>query len=662
MYFQIEKLILWARKINYTYKIIEFSKEKINVITGASRTGKSAIIPIIDYCLGEHECRIPVNTIRNACSWFGVIINIGSKKLLLARREPESQKTTDDMMILEGEEISLPDCPRKNTTRKNVCRYLDETAKITFLKLVEDTNNQFNERPSFRDMMAFCYQPQNIVANANTMFYKADTMDHRSKLINIFPYILGAVTPEVLSKRQEISDLQRQLKRKEKELDKLLQVASKWKIEIGGWINAAKEYGLLEKEVSTEGLGYQQQVDLLKRLSQKKYDDSEVISENIEEASQEIVSLRNKENELSLELSKYKSRYIEMTQFVNSIEEYRKTLSIQIERLNVSKWMKELTEKNQICPFCGSQHNVSNQMENLIENLEELEKEADGVSQIPAAFEREYKVVEEEIENLAEEITAVQKRIKILNNVKDGAYGYKYTLESVSRFLGKMQYAEETYRSIGQDGELQSSIVNIKNRLAILEEEVNEAKIAKKIRAALKNIELKVMKLLPHLDIERPEDIVEIDYKNLTLSITGLSGRRDYLWEIGSGSNWLAYHIAVSLAFQVFFSEQNSSPVPQFLIYDQPSQVYFPKKLAGKQMEEEDPELNDEDIIAVQKIFNTMSIALNSTKTKMQIIVLEHADESAWEGIDNVHLVAEWRGENNKLVPEEWIERTDNLT
>ena len=118
MYFQIEKLILWARKINYTYKIIEFSKEKINVITGASRTGKSAIIPIIDYCLGEHECRIPVNTIRNACSWFGVIINIGSKKLLLARREPESQKTTDDMMILEGEEISLPGLPTQKYYKK----------------------------------------------------------------------------------------------------------------------------------------------------------------------------------------------------------------------------------------------------------------------------------------------------------------------------------------------------------------------------------------------------------------------------------------------------------------------------------------------------------------------------------------------------------------
>lgn len=58
--------------------------------------------------------------------------------------------------------------------------------------------------------MAFCFQPQNIVANANTLFYKADTTDHRTKLINIFPYILGAVTPEILAKRQEINNLSKE--------------------------------------------------------------------------------------------------------------------------------------------------------------------------------------------------------------------------------------------------------------------------------------------------------------------------------------------------------------------------------------------------------------------------------------------------------------------
>jgi hypothetical protein len=165
------------------------------------------------------------------------------------------------------------------------------------------------------------------------------------------------------------------------------------------------------------------------------------------------------------------------------------------------------------------------------------------------------------------------------------------------------------------------------------------------------------MKLLPLLDIERPEDIVKVDYKNLTISVMGKTGREDYLWEIGSGSNWLAYHISVSLAFQMFFAEQNFSPVPQFIVYDQPSQVYFPKKLSRKEEEkEEDPKLDDEDVFAVRKIFATMSDALKKTNPHMQIIVLEHASESAWEGVKNMNLVEEWRGEDNKLIPKDWIE------
>ena len=37
-------------------------------------------------------------------------------------------------------------------------------------------------------------------------------------------------------------------------------------------------------------------------------------------------------------------------------------------------------------------------------------------------------------------------------------------------------------------------------------------------------------------------------------------------------------------------------------------------------------------------------------------IVLEHASESAWNGIKNINLVEEWRGENNKLIPREWLD------
>ena len=345
-----------------------------------------------------------------------------------------------------------------------------------------------------------------------------------------------------------------------------------------------------------------------------------------------------------------------MTQFMESIDEYRKTLAIQIDRLSVSKWLSELTSQNEICPFCGSKHNVADQMNDLIVNLESLEHESEEIAEIPVAFEREYSLVQGKISELTEKISSIQKCIKIQNNKKDETYNQKYTLENVSRFLGKVQYAEETYRAIGYDGELQNQVSNLKDRIAILQQEINESSIQRRFKAAKKSIELKIMKLLPLLDTERPEDNVEIDYKNLTITITGKSGRQDYLWEIGSGSNWLSYHISVSLAFQMFFADQEHSPVPQFIVYDQPSQVYFPSKLAQREEDkEEDPVLADEDILAVRKIFEAMSDALEKTEHQMQIIVLEHASEAAWEGIDNVNLVVEWRGENNKLIPLEWL-------
>lgn len=38
----------------------------------------------------------------------------------------------------------------------------------------------------------------------------------------------------------------------------------------------------------------------------------------------------------------------------------------------------------------------------------------------------------------------------------------------------------------------------------------------------------------------------------LTVKVAGRD-REDFLWEIGSGSNWLTYHLAVLIALQQFF-------------------------------------------------------------------------------------------------------------
>jgi hypothetical protein len=197
MYLQIREIVLWPRNPNFEPRRLQFQLGKVNIISGASRTGKSAVIPIIDYCLGAGTCSIPVKTIRKYCEWFGVVVATAQGDKLLARREPGAQRSTDDMYLLEAERIlDIPRRIAKNTNADAVKRLLDELAglsKLDFSGGEESTG--FDGRPSFRDLAAFTFQPQNVVANPDVLFFKANTYEHREKLRKIFPYVLGAVTP-----------------------------------------------------------------------------------------------------------------------------------------------------------------------------------------------------------------------------------------------------------------------------------------------------------------------------------------------------------------------------------------------------------------------------------------------------------------------------------
>lgn len=455
MQFQIEKLILWPKNQKYSYKDIELNTNSVNVITGDSRTGKSAIIPIIDYCLASGECYIPTQTIRNACSWFGVVIKLEKNKVLLARREPGAQKSTSDMLFIQGEEIEIPEIPEKNTNCQAVKRFLDEYARLSFLE-TEDT--YYGSRPAFRDLMSFCFQPQNVVANANILFYKTDKTEHRNKLINIFPYVLGAITPEALSARQELMDLQRKLKKKESDYEKLCELTIRWENEIKAWISVAIELGLLEE--TSRNMKFEAQLVLLQELVKNNTEEKVIKSNGIIKSSEEMVMLREKENELAMELTKYKNRHIEMSQLMKSVSEYRDALSIQVERLNIAEWLDEKARKEHICPVCQQKCSDDSQRNIYLSRLEDNRKKKKQMEEIPAAFEREYDMVKGQIQRLTDELVAVQKRIRIEENKlkplreNDEANHSRYTLDGISRFLGKIEYASETIASLESDGEL----------------------------------------------------------------------------------------------------------------------------------------------------------------------------------------------------------------
>src|ERR1700686_801428 len=115
MRFEILRLLLWPKDSAKDIRIVHFKPGQLNVISGVSRTGKSAIIPIIDYCLGSDRCTIPTGIIRQKTAWFGVLIRTTEGEKLFARREPETQQATDDMHVAEAvDQIAVPSIIHKN--------------------------------------------------------------------------------------------------------------------------------------------------------------------------------------------------------------------------------------------------------------------------------------------------------------------------------------------------------------------------------------------------------------------------------------------------------------------------------------------------------------------------------------------------------------------
>lgn len=656
MKFSIDSIILWPKRDEFSYRRLPFADGKINIITGASRTGKSAIIPIIDYCLCSHKCQIPVDVIRNACEWFGVLFNLEDGQLLLCRREPGTQVSTGEMYMTQNDIIDIPQHIEANITADAVKNILNEMFSMSFLDIDPEGGN-FSARPSYRDFMAFLFQPQNIITNADVLFYKTDATEHRQRLINIFPYILGAVTPDVLAARQELDRLKKKRDRLQRDINTIKDVSEMWKQEVFGWLSHAKELGLT-RYTPSENSTFEEQIDQLGLIVNKSDNDTSIQDAQIQGFSAELAELRNEEQQISSRLFALQRRQNEMSMLKNSMSQYDHALQIQLQRLEISSWLRSMVDPDKMPPLGQSgDDSPAEVLDKLCNAIEAIEQSSGNMKTIPAAFERELASVETEISLEAEKLKAIQRRIQEEDNLYVKSSNQKYTRSAVSRFLGRLEASIETYRRLGKDEQLEFQLSQINTRIEELSNKVNENELRKKQEAALRFISQKIGDIIPYLDTEHPDDPVDFIIKDLTVRIRNKTGREDYLWEIGSASNWLAYHVATVLSFQCFFQNRATVSVPNFVIFDQPSQVYFPQ-FGLRQDVEENNRLNivsDEDKLAVRKVFEAMSKSLRDMGSKIQIIVMEHADEDVWGEVEGVHLVERWRNANQKLVPTEWI-------
>lgn len=668
MKLDVLEVILWS-KGPHPPRRVPFKAGKVNVITGDSKTGKSAIVPIIDYCLAANHCAIPTRTIRDACAWFGLVIDTADGLKLLARREPGGQQSTDVMFVLEGDalkvdedgKVIVPDrIDTPNATADQVKSLLNRLAGISNLDLQPDSKAIEARRPSIRDFMAFVFQPQNVVANPDVFFFKADTTEHREKLKAVFPYVLGAIDAQTLLDRARLDRLSRELARKERELANIQTVSARWQGEARSWLDHARELGLVPK-TQADPADWPALVDLLRQLTARSFSDARPDAASIDAALKQKLALIDEERKIASEVFELRQRYNELKALSETSAAHAGALRIQKDRLALSTWLKELAGGDTINPLVDPRLSPSQELDALCNALARIEDEAARRPAATDVLDKEMTRVSGILSARAEELQGVRVRLQAQTGAPSEEMT-SYSVTAIERFLGRLENALLTYETVGADSDLAAAIEKLRGEVAELTQRVSESGIERRTRNALQIVQTIATEIVPNLDCEFESAPIELSIKDLSIRVVGRD-RKDWLWEIGSGANWLSYHIAVTAALQRFFLRTPTHPVPHLLVYDQPSQVYFPRRLAeegrtsgeGRELPEPAQEkLLDKDIEAVRKVFKVLANEVALAKSRLQVIVLDHAAEDVWGDIDDINVVDHWR-DGEKLVPQSWI-------
>ena len=79
---QIRELVLYG--YNGKVRHLPFALGQVNIITGRSKSGKSVVGDIIDYCLGGDSCNIADGVVRDNVAWYGLLLQFEHERVFVA--------------------------------------------------------------------------------------------------------------------------------------------------------------------------------------------------------------------------------------------------------------------------------------------------------------------------------------------------------------------------------------------------------------------------------------------------------------------------------------------------------------------------------------------------------------------------------------------------
>lgn len=594
-------------------------EQGVNIITGESKTGKSALVEIIDYCLCSTRCTIPKGKITEFSYLYSLVMDIDDNTYVIARYNWDDGGKMHFSKEANGFEYNnlelsyfkeKPALPCKDVQNEIEC-----ALGLYVTNMTTDTE-QKGKKASLRNMVSYLFQHQNLMASKFALFYRFSDFYKRKDVIEQFPVFAGMISQEYYSDLIQLNNLNAELKQKYKKQKANEKSTAYIKENLSPLLR--DYFALLEQDFDSK-MPVQKMLKIASELPE--FDDSQLFGENkitehYSRLNSELENLRNEEREVLLKIKNIDNASDAGSSFTEMLKDLKQQTSIA-----------EIETDKYTCPLCGHEcQEIAENDSKLIEATEWLDNELQITEKYTADFSEDVRKLKEAHSKIDEKIRDVWRQIKTIEEKFISSKALVSKREKVNYAKARIAlYAEMISSGIFET--VDDDIEDLKEKIARLEEKIKGFDVDKKMLKAENFLSNNMNRLSLTLDFEEEYRPIDLNFGLIDGSFDiyqhQKSNENIYLYEMGSGANWVSCHIALFLSFLHYFAAQENSPMPLVMFFDQPSQVYFPQDTDKR-------DITQADLLAVDKMYKTIFDEINyigkDTGRLPQIIIVDHVD------------------------------------
>ena len=632
---------------------LQFRVDGLNVITGRSSTGKSALSEIVEYCMGRSSFNVPEGIIRDKVAWFAVIYQFEHEQVLVAKpTPPEGGASCSTAMLRRGTELQAP-------SFEEVAVNSDDDAVVTLLsRLLGIPENRTDvplehSRDSYdanvKHTFYYLFQKQGLVANKDQLLYRQNEQFQPQAIRDTLPILLGVSSHDRYELESKLRIAQRDLRLNAKLLEQARDAIDTSHEKAIGLYSEAKAVGVIgdtNADTSANGI-----IEILRfTLGWKPEKIPEDDGSRISRLEEELVQLRKDRREAQAKIDAAR-------QFSKRAGGYESEATEQLDRLSSIKALPKNPDTGEWqWPFCAQNLAMESPVATvLLDELASLDADlriATGQRPKLDAYLTELNVKAREIAGAIKEKEAELSAAIAANDVI-AQMGTRNN--AAARVVGRISLFLENLAPNEELARLEAEQRRLKLKVEDLEKRVGADDSNDRLNSILNIISTQVSQYIQKFEAEFRAYPARFDLANITI-VFDRPERPVPMSRTGGGENHLAYHLSALLALHLF-AVKNNRPIPRFLLIDQPTQVYFPSEQVYKEANGsvQSTEEADADLKAARRLFELLLKFTQEDAPGFQLIVTEHANlREQW--FQDALVEQPWT-KPPALVPEDWPEQ-----